>query len=43
VVNLMDTLRRSIEGADSARAKPTKVSTKKAEAPPKSKRKAANG
>jgi DNA end-binding protein Ku len=41
VVNLMDALRRSIEGADSADAKPTKVPTKKAEAPIKPKRKVA--
>jgi DNA end-binding protein Ku len=43
VVNLMDALRRSIEGADNVRAKPGKVTTKKAEAPSKPKRKAAKG
>jgi DNA end-binding protein Ku len=43
VVNLMDALRRSIEGADSATAKPTKAPVKKAEAPAKPKRKAAKG
>ena len=40
VVNLMDALRRSIEGADSAKAKSTKVTAK---APAKPKRKAAKG
>ena len=43
VVNLMDALRRSIEGADSAKAKPEKAPAKKAEAPIKPKRKAAKG
>ena len=43
VVNLMDALRRSIEGADTAKAKPTKAPVKKAEASAKPKRKAAKG
>jgi DNA end-binding protein Ku len=43
VVNLMDALRRSIEGADSGQAKPAKAPAKKAEVPVKPKRKAAKG
>ena len=43
VVNLMDALRRSIEGVDSPKAKAAKAPPKKAETPTRSKRKTAKG
>src|SRR5215475_15086768 len=43
VVNLMDALRRSIEGADSAKAKAAKALPKKTETPTRPKRKTAKG
>jgi len=43
VVNLMDALRRSIEGADSAKAKAAKAPPKKTETPTRPKRKTAKG
>jgi DNA end-binding protein Ku len=43
VVNLMDALRRSIEGAESEQVKPAKAPAKKAEAPTRPKRKTAKG
>ena len=43
VVNLMDALRRSIEGADSSKAKAAKASAKKTEVAARAKRKTAKG